>query len=347
MAGVHLAVRSEITSEIPTARDGVVHLTGAFELELGGSLQPCDVAYRSYGPGDAPAVIVLGGISAGRRIVDEPDGTRGWWPEVVGNRCVVDTSRFHVIGIDYLGGVGSSTGPGSDWPEDEPFPAVTTGDQGRAITAALDHLGIDRLHAIVGASYGGMVALALAARFPERARHAVVLCAPHEPNPMATALRSLQRRVVRLGLATGAAEEAMRIARGIAMTTYRSADEFASRFTTAPTATPAGFRFPIDDYLEHCGRAFGEAFSPAAFLCLSESLDLHRVDPSTVRVPTTLVGVDTDRLVPLAQMRELRHRLGSKARLVEIASLYGHDAFLKETGAVGRVLRRALEDERG
>ena len=71
--------------------------------------------------------------------------------------------------------------------------------------------------------------------------------------------------------------------------------------------------------------------------------DLHRVEPESIRVPTTLIGVTEDQLVPISDMRELRDRHGGNCSLVEISSIYGHDAFLKETEVLRDVLSRALD----
>ena len=62
-----------------------------------------------------------------------------------------------------------------------------------------------------------------------------------------------------------------------------------------------------------------------------------------IRVPTTLLAVREDQLVPLADMRELRDRHGGNCSLIEISSLYGHDAFLKETEVLRDLLARALD----
>ena len=80
-----------------------------------------------------------------------------------------------------------------------------------------------------------------------------------------------------------------------------------------------------------------------AFVCLSESIDLHRAEPEAIHVPVTLVAVVEDQLVPLSDMRELRDRLAGNCRLVEISSLYGHDAFLKETDVLRDVFAQALD----
>ena len=307
-------------------------------LELGGVLTGAEIGFTLYGDPDLPLVVVLGGISAGRKVRGSGNARRhGWWQDFVGDGLAIDTRSFAALGVDFLGGAGSSTAPGGPG-----FPAISTVDQARTIVAVLDHLGIARARAVVGSSYGGMVALAFAARFGHRLGRLVVISAAHESHPMATALRTLQRRAVRLGLESGRVEEGLAIARGIAMTTYRTAEEFAGRFGTIPDRTSTGLRFPVEEYLEHHGASFGRRFSPWSFLCLSESLDLHHVDPDRISTPTTLVAVDTDALVPPWQLRALAERLGGPVRLIEISSIYGHDAFLKEVGAVSDIINRTL-----
>jgi len=96
-------------------------------------------------------------------------------------------------------------------------------------------------------------------------------------------------------------------------------------------------------WLEHHGGKFAARFSADAYRCLGRSLDTHRIDPATIRMPTTLFGVREDVLVP----PQLLHEFAAHAACcehVEISSIHGHDAFLKETDAVGAVLRMALEE---
>jgi homoserine O-acetyltransferase len=190
-----------------------------------------------------------------------------------------------------------------------------------------------------------MVALALGEHFATRVRNLIVLGAAHAPHPMATALRSLQRSVVRLGLERGAPQDALQLARGIAVTTYRSAREFAGRFQALPVLGENGPRFDVEDYLEHHGRTFAERFSPESFLCLSQSIDLQRVDPAAIRVPATLVAFDPDAITPPWQVRELARHLRGRWTLRLVPSVYGHDAFLKEVPAVSRILSAALSQE--
>jgi homoserine O-acetyltransferase len=207
----------------------------------------------------------------------------------------------------------------------------------------LDQLAIERVHCFVGASYGGMVALAFAERYQERVERVVVISAPHEPHPMSTALRALQRRIVKLGLDTGRTRSALSIARGLAMTTYRSREEFGERFESAPEALRDNdATFPVESYLEHHGEQFADRWSAERFLALSLSGDLHRVDPARITTPTVIVAAEGDAIVPGEQLEELAATLAGPTRLIHLPSKHGHDAFLTEPGALGRILEIAI-----
>jgi homoserine O-acetyltransferase len=211
------------------------------------------------------------------------------------------------------------------------FPDVSTFDQAKVLDALLAHLGIAQLYALVGASYGGMVGLAMAQAFPERIRHLCVISAAHKSAPMGVAWRTIQRQIVELGLSSNRGAEGLALARALAMSTYRTPEEFANRFDGERVDAAEPDSFPVWNYLRARGDDYTRHMDPRAFLCLSRSIDLHHVDPERVRVPLTLVGVRQDQLVPLSLTRELAAACGSHCELRELNSLYGHDAFLKET----------------
>lgn len=333
---------TRLPPEVPF-RQGVVILPQGLQLEREEPIVPCHIGWQSMGPEDAPVVVALGGISAQRHIAAHAGNhAAGWWEVVTGPGKALDTERYRIVGMDWIGGPGDSSSPRRR-PGLHGIPAVTTGDQAAGVAAVLDHLGVRRAHALVGASYGAMVGLAFGARFPRRARHIMAVSGAHESHPMATALRSLQRRIVLNGYREGGnAREAVVLARALAMTTYRSALEFRERFSNVPRLEDGMYRFPVEDYLEHQGRRFAERFHPDHFLYLCQSLDLHRVDPYVIGAPVTLVSVLEDTLVLPEQMRELAAALPD-GRLVEIRSPMGHDAFLTEGEVMGRLLREVLE----
>lgn len=327
-----------------TSRPGLqtCELPDEFTLTHDLQPQPLRLAFEDTG-GDGPTVVVLGGISATAHVTATSENpSPGWWHTLVGPGKAIDTRTFRVLSFDYLGGNGGSSGPRTTC-EPASFPAVTTEDQARALACLLDLLEIPHLHSIVGASYGGMVALAFGALFQNRPQHLAVISAADRSHPMATAWRSLQRRVVRLSLEHGCESEGLALSRGLAMTTYRCRDEFADRFTGPPRRSGTSFRFPVESYLESRGRDFSERFDAYAFLRLSESLDLHRVDPRQVTANTTLIAASSDQLVTLPEMETLSRRLAGPCNFHTLETRYGHDTFLKETSLLTDILQPALE----
>jgi homoserine O-acetyltransferase len=292
--------------------------------------------YEVSGPRGAPTIVVLGGISSNRHVCGNGvDPSPGWWEGVAGRGRALDTTRYQLVGCDFIDG-----GRGSDG---RPERIVTTHDQADSIAAVLDEIGIERVHAVVGASYGGMVALAFAERYPHRLDRLVVIGAGHEPHPMTTALRVVQRRIVELGLETGRERDGLALARSLAMTTYRTADEFADRFDCAPVSvTENDAVFPVESYLRHQGERFAARWRPERFLALSLSGDLHAVDPASIRTPCVLVAAENDAIAPRAQLDTLAAELGAPCRVVELPSRNGHDSFLTEPDALTPILRNAL-----
>jgi len=322
--------------------EGIVNLRGELSLHFGGRLSDVRAAWRMVGPVGAPVVVALGGISAGRHVTNH-DGAHGWWSNIVGIGRALDSAKFQILGMDFLGGSGATTGPQAGQTD---FPSVSAYDQADLLRRVMEHLRIPRVHAIVGASYGGMVALAFAERWPDLVGSIVSISAADRSHPMSTAWRSVQRAVVHFALAKGDGPAGLRLARALAMATYRSPDEFDRRFSAPPIDSCGRFTFPVESYLMARGEVYAASYLPEAFVCLSESIDLHHVDATKIRVPTILIAVREDQLVPLQDMRALRGRLSGPAELFEISSHYGHDAFLKEDKSLRSIFARVLHSSR-
>ena len=132
-------------------------------------------------------------------------------------------------------------------------------------------------------SYGGMVALAFAEALSDRTAPRVVISAVHRTHRVdrlaqrANGHRALRARTWRR--AAGARARA-----GIAMATYRSrADGIEERLYPAGGARPRGFRFTVESTCSPRRRLRG-AIRPKLRVLLSESIDLHRVDPAAIHV---------------------------------------------------------------
>lgn len=313
--------------------EGVLEIAGEWALHHGGKLRDVRLAWRLAGPAAAPLVCAMGGVWCDRRLYEPGNPRQGCWREIVGPGRPLDAERYRILSFDYLAGKGDSSGP---VPGGE-LPSLSTYDQADALARLLDHLRQREVRAIVGGSYGGMVALAFAERYPERVGALVTISAADLPHPMAVAWHSIQRHIVRFAIACGRGPEGLQLARAVGMSTYRSSEEFAARFPALPRLEAGRFVFPVEQYLFADNSEWVAGFRPEAFLALSESLDLHRVDAGRIFVPTAAVAAREDQLVPLSDVRGLGARLGN-ARVHEISSIYGHDAYLREAEQLRRVL---------
>ncbi|HYX47703.1 MAG TPA: homoserine O-succinyltransferase [Sphingomicrobium sp.] len=283
------------------------------------------VRYELVGREGSPLVLVAGGISAGRHVAENPsDESDGWWQ----SQARSFESR-RVLAIDWVGADGMLDR------------AIDPSDQARALIATLDHLGLSSAAAFVGASYGGMVGMHLAAIAPNRVGALLAISAADRAHPFATALRATQRQAIELGERLGAPEAGVALARKLAIISYRTPQEFAGRFSAPVTIEQGRAQASSESYLDHMGRRHSDRMSAAAYRRLSESIDLHRMDPALITIPSTFVAALSDQLVP-AEDIEACARAAPRGRFISIPSLYGHDAFLKEERTIGEILTNFL-----
>lgn len=161
-----------------------------FQFDGGGSLDHAELAYETYGTLNAKAdnaILVFHALSGNQHaagVTKEVPGTGsrwtedchpGWWDLYIGPGKALDTSRYFVICANYLGGCYGTSGPASIDPTTgkaygSRFPSARTSDVVRSQAALLDHLGIDKLLAVIGASVGGLIALNFATLLPERVK---------------------------------------------------------------------------------------------------------------------------------------------------------------------------------
>ena len=314
--------------------DAACEVRGEISLRLElrhARLRQVSLRYELIGEAGLPVVLVAGGISAHRHVVASETFPEIGWANALaqGGRALAPT-RVRLLAIDYLGADGKLDVP------------LETADQADAIVQLLDVLDIRKLHAFVGYSYGALVGLQLAVRHPARLRKLVAVSGTHRAHPYAAAWRSLQRKAVALGQLQCADAQGLSLARQFAMLSYRTPEEFDERFAAAPEVINGRVRCAAEDYLDAAGAQYVARTPVTAYLRLSESIDLHRLDPAQVAVQTVIVAVEGDRLVPLADSVALVEGLGTRGQLRVLRSPYGHDAFLKETDKIDAILAGAL-----
>jgi homoserine O-acetyltransferase/O-succinyltransferase len=183
-----------MTARIPSA-DVKTVVINDFRLQSGIVMPAVTIAYRTLGvlaPGRDNVVLVTHGNTSGPQLIDPGGSTgEGSWNEIVGPGKAVDTDRYFVICPNMLGSSYGSTNavsidPATGKRYGPRFPDITVSDIVATQRALLDRLGIERLVAIVGPSYGGFQAFQWAVDYPGRMRGiAAVVTAPMVPRERA------------------------------------------------------------------------------------------------------------------------------------------------------------------
>lgn len=342
----------------------IVPLPEPFRFRHGGTLPRVEMAYETWGsfsPAKDNVLLLVTGLSPGAHACSSAeDPTPGWWEEMIGPGSAIDTDRFHVVCVNSLGSCHGSTGPASLDPRTGhryglSFPVLTIEDIATAARETLRAIGLTRVRAVVGASLGGMTALAYSILFPGEVDALVSISGAARALPFAIAIRSLQREAIRkdpawrLGKYPSDVEPVMgmRIARKLGLISYRSAKEWKERFGRERIDVcdindgPFGIEFEVENYLEAHANKFVGTFDANCYLYLSRSMDLFDVAEhggsleaglSRIRAKKSLlVGVETDILFPLEQQAEIARtleKLGRDVRFAPLPSVQGHDAFL-------------------
>lgn len=147
------------------------------QLESGAEISDFPFAYQTHGElnkDKSNAILLCHGLTADQYVIGPHPvtGKPGWWEELVGSSKAIDTNKYFIICPNVLGGCMGSFGPKeinpkTGKPYNLDFPVITIGDMVKAQKLLIEHLGIKKLFSIIGASMGGMQALAWASKYPE------------------------------------------------------------------------------------------------------------------------------------------------------------------------------------
>jgi homoserine O-acetyltransferase len=329
-----------------------------------GSTLPVTIAFATFGTLAAArdnAVFVAHALTGDAR-------ADRWWPSMVGPGRPVDTDRYYVIAPNLIGGCQGSTGPsstnpatGKAWGLD--FPHLTMADIVAAHRLLLEHLGIERLHAAIGGSLGGMQVLQWAADAPGQIERAVVVAASARLTAQNIALSAVARTAIRsdpdfhdgrypdLGVMP---RSGLAVARMLGHVTYVSEAALETKFgrERVGTTPTLGTDFAVESYLAHQGRTFVERFDALSYLYLTRLLDYFDpfADPAfAARIRGTrfqLISFDSDWRFPTSHSAFIEEQLlaaGVRAERHEVPSPWGHDSFLLEPPGYLDLVRSFLE----
>jgi homoserine O-acetyltransferase len=354
--------------------DRRVTLLGPLRLDGGVLLSPVEIAYETYGELAADggnAILICHALTGDQHVASNHPitGKPGWWTRMVGPGKPIDPARHFIVCANVLGSCMGSSGPatlnpatGAPWGMS--FPVITIRDMVRAQAMLLDHLGIQRLKAVVGGSMGGMQALSWPATFPDRVEAAVVIASTARHSAQNIAFHEVGRQAVMAdprwnGGAYYEGEppaSGLAVARMAAHITYLSEAGLTEKFgrkLQAREAKTFGFDadFQVESYLRHQGLSFVDRFDANAYLYITRAMDYFDLAEEhggvlanafrETKARFCLVSFDTDWLYPTRDSRSIVHALnaaGAPVSFVELSSPFGHDAFLLEAPELNRVV---------
>lgn len=335
-------------------------------MERGDRLARADVAYETYGrlnKEKSNAILVCHALSGDAHAAGWHKGSEkpGWWDIAIGPGKALDTDKYFVICSNVLGGCKGTTGPSSTNPDTgKPygldFPIITVKDIVDVQKMLIDHLGIPKLFAVIGGSFGGMQVLQWAVSYPEMVRLAVPIATSAYSSPQQIAFNEVGRRAITSDpdwndgnyYGRTAPARGLSLARMIGHITYLSDESMHQKFgRRLQDKSEYSFNFDLDfqveSYLQYHGNAFVKRFDANSYLYITKAIDYFDLAKDgtlaeafrDVKAKFLVLSISSDWLYPSYQSKEIVEALTANdidVRYCEIRSNYGHDAFLLESG---------------
>jgi homoserine O-acetyltransferase len=352
----------------------VVEENNPLELACGKTLGPIDVAYETYGKPDATGdnvVLICHALSGNAHVagLNNPNDRKpGWWDTMVGPGKGIDTNKYFVICSNFLGGCSGTTGPSSINPKTgKPygldFPIITIADMVKVQKLLMDKLGVKKLLAVIGGSIGGMQVLQWAIQYPDFVRSALPIATTSHLSAQSIAFDAVGRSAILAdsGFADGQYHDKGQPARGLGIArmighiTYLSEesmrDKFGRKLRTADDYKyDFASEFAVETYLDYQGQSFVERFDANSYLYITKAGDYFDLAKdygslekafADVKSRFLVVSLSSDWLFTPAQSKAIAEAIASNRKDVsycDIASPYGHDAFLLEIDALGQFI---------
>jgi len=372
-------IRKNSVGIVQTQTIRLVEPEQPLELECGKRLAPIDVAYETYGElneaGDN-AVLICHALSGDAHVAgyhSSDDRKPGWWDVMVGPGKGIDTNKYFVICSNFLGGCSGTTGPSSINPATQKpygldFPIITIADMVKVQKLLLDKLGIKKLLAVIGGSIGGMQVLQWAIEYPDFVKAAIPAATSTHLGAQSIAFDAVGRNAILAdaNFTNGqykdkeGPDKGLAIARMIGHITYlseqgmrqkfgrqlRGADQYSYDFNS---------EFAVETYLDYQGQTFVERFDANSYLYITKAADYFDLQKeygslrkafANVKPRFLVVSFASDWLYTPAQSEAIVNALVVNSKDVSfcnIASSYGHDAFLLEMETLSSFISGFLE----
>ncbi len=314
-----------------------------------------DIAYDTWGKLNAGSDNVIWVCHA----LTANSDVDSWWPGMVGTGLLFDPDKYFIVCANVLGSCYGTTGPASVNPETgkqwlNDFPLITVRDLVNVHEMLRKHLGITKIHTIIGASIGGYQALEYSIMYPELVERLIVLASGARQTPWALAFSESMRLAMQADQTFTSGDpdggkSGLKAARSIALISYRTM--YAYNQTQKEDDDEKFTSFRAASYQAYQGEKLVKRFSPHSYWCLTCLSDTHNIGRGrgsiinalqTIKAKVLCVGIKSDMLFPTDDQKFITSNTKG-AEYIEIDSFYGHDGFLIETDIVTDIIRKFWE----
>lgn len=326
-----------------------------FILENGTVLPAIDIAYHTYGNLNADKSNVVWVCHALTANSDAAD----WWNGVVGSGYVINPEKYFIVCANILGSCYGSTGPLSNnasthQPYYNRFPLVTIRDMVQAHILLRKHLGIEKIHLLMGGSMGGYQAMEWCVMENSVIDNLFLLATSAAESAWGIATHTAQRLSIEADNtwdtpAPNAGAKGLKAARAIGMLTYRNYGIMVQQQSDADAEKLDNFK--ASSYIKYQGEKLVQRFNAYSYWALTKSMDTHNIargrggNLETVlqQIPqrTLIIGISSDILCPLIEQHFLSKHIPAST-IIEIDSSYGHDGFMVEHKIISQHLAEWL-----
>jgi homoserine O-acetyltransferase len=326
------------------------HVVKDFLLENGTTLKEVTIAYHTYGSLNEARNNVIWVCHALTANADVQD----WWPGMVGENKLFDSSQYFVVCANILGSCYGTTGPTSSNPSTnsayyDTFPLITIRDMVNAHRLLCNYLRVSSIELLVGGSMGGYQALEWSVMEPNPIKHLFLLATSARESPWGIAIHTAQRMAIETDAtwrtkSPEAGKQGLKTARAIGMLTYRSYEAYEK--TQAETDYEKVDEFRASSYIMYQGNKLANRFTAYSYWYLTKAMDTHNIARQrgtleetlqSVKAKALVLGITSDLLCPVQEQNFLAEHI-PHATFVSIPSAFGHDGFLLETEAITKAL---------
>lgn len=289
------------------------------------------------------------------------DKAAGYWDYLIGPGKTIDTNKYFVLSSDTLVNLNVNapnvvtTGPASINPDTgkpygTSFPVVSIKDFVRVQKALIDHLGITKLHAVMGASMGALQTYEWAATYPEAVGRIVPVIGTPGGDAFLIEWLNIWAAPIKLdpnwngGNYYGGKPplEGLKLALKIITLQANHSDWAIKTFGNAPAdaakdpAAAMENQFKIEAAIDAAAAARAATSDANSLIYLAKANQLANADPARIKAPALILYAPTDLVFYAPLVEEAARKIAAGGAAVETAQLPGPNGHLNGVLAVAQ-----------